>query len=37
MSLFFATLITAGILLVLGSLFFVNNSAIQSMFKAFPR
>lgn len=37
MTLFFATLITAGILLVLGALFLVNNSAIQSMFKSFPR
>lgn len=37
MTLFFATLITAGILLALGALFLVNNSAIQSMFKAFPR
>ena len=37
MTLFYATLITAGILLVLGSLFLVSNSAITSMFKAFPR
>jgi hypothetical protein len=37
MSLFFATLITAGILLVLGALFLAGNSAIRSMFKAFPR
>jgi hypothetical protein len=37
MTLFFATLITAGILLVLGALFLVSNSAITSMFKAFPR
>jgi hypothetical protein len=37
MTLFFATLITGLILLVLGALFLVNNSAIQSMFKAFPR
>lgn len=37
MTLFHATLITAGILLVLGALFLVSNSAIKSMFKAFPR
>ncbi len=37
MSLFFATLITAVILLALGSLFLVSNSAITSMLKAFPR
>jgi len=37
MTLFYATLITAGILLVLGALFLVSNSAIKSMFKAFPR
>ncbi|HSI08945.1 MAG: hypothetical protein ACAH89_08895 [Rariglobus sp.] len=37
MSLFFATLITGLILLALGSLFLVSNSAIKSMFKAFPR
>lgn len=37
MTLFFATLITAGILLALGALFLVSNSAIKSMFKAFPR
>jgi len=37
MSLFIATLITGSILLLVGSLFLVNNSAIRSMFKAFPR
>lgn len=37
MTLFLATLITAGILLALGALFLVSNSAIKSMFKAFPR
>lgn len=37
MSLFFATFITGLILLVLGALFLVSNSAIRSMFKAFPR
>lgn len=37
MTLFFATLIAAAILLALGSLFLVSNSAIKSMFKAFPR
>ena len=37
MTLFFATLITGLILLALGSLFLVSNSAIKSMFKAFPR
>lgn len=37
MSLFLATLITALILIALGSLFLVSNSAIRSMFQAFPR
>jgi hypothetical protein len=37
MTLFFATLITGLILLSLGALFLVSNSAIISMFKAFPR
>jgi hypothetical protein len=37
MSLTFATLITGAILLLLGTLFLVSNSAIRSMFKAFPR
>ena len=37
MTLFFATLITGLILLVLGAFFLVSNSAIRSMFKAFPR
>lgn len=37
MSLFIATLVTAAILVALGALFLVSNSAIKSMFKAFPR
>lgn len=37
MSLTAATLVTGAILLVLGALFLVSNSAIRSMFKAFPR
>ena len=37
MSLFTATLVTGLILLSLGALFLVSNSAIVSMFKAFPR
>jgi hypothetical protein len=37
MSLTLATLITGLILLALGSLFLVSNSAITSIFKAFPR
>jgi hypothetical protein len=37
MTLTFATLITGLILLAVGSLFLVSNSAITSMFKAFPR
>lgn len=37
MTLFFATLIVGLILLALGSLFLVSNSAIASMFKALPR
>ncbi len=37
MSLTLATLITGLILLSLGTLFLVSNSAIVSMFKAFPR
>ena len=37
MSLFLATLVTGLILLALGSLFLVSNSAIVAMFKAFPR
>lgn len=37
MSLTVATLITGLILLLLGGLFVVSNSAIRSMFKSFPR
>lgn len=37
MTLTFATLLVGVILLVLGALFLVSNSAIVSMFKAFPR
>ncbi|CAM2878249.1 hypothetical protein [Rariglobus hedericola] len=37
MSLTLATLVTGLILLSLGALFLVSNSAIKSMFKAFPR
>ena len=37
MSLFLATLLTGLIVLALGALFLVSNSAIVAMFKAFPR
>lgn len=37
MSLTVATLVTGLILLLLGGLFLVSNSAIRAMFKAFPR
>lgn len=37
MSLFLATLVTGLLLLSLGALFLVSNSAIVAMFKAFPR
>lgn len=37
MSLFLATLVTGLLLLALGSLFLVSNSAIVAMLKAFPR